>query len=431
MKITKSQLRKIIKEEFNSEADSIARDQAGQIGQENYDILDKVGDALVKGGDATNWVLDNDEWQSLIVPTSDADMPEFIEAIETVLSNNLGMSIKQLLGLKENKMKITKSQLRKIIKEETARHMAEATEGDDNQKQGWPPDPPKGVPVTQGSGPTPEQVVQIFKKLASMNPPQDAEKELAQMGGPEALAKNYELLRGQFANSSKNPDRIKMPVVDPVKDLKDLENRIAKGALDLKPPYADLDLDGHKSKESGAANRKDKVTLRKNEALIKKIAQLIIERKQSIREQGEIDQVHPQGLNKMPKQVRAAYLTKGLKDGDKADDSAVTMKPAVITVGEALPTQSQVYIDKSLWNVLNYSGTAPGEKAFAKKNDIIAIESEGKAYILDGHHRWSAAMLSGGPTATLDVNLIRGLEISPAIAALRSYGNARGNKQKG
>ena len=118
MKITKSQLRKIIKEEFNSEADSIARDQAGQIGQENYDILDKVGDALVKGGDATNWVLDNDEWQSLIVPTSDADMPEFIEAIETVLSNNLGMSIKQLLGLKENKMKITKSQLRKVIKEE-------------------------------------------------------------------------------------------------------------------------------------------------------------------------------------------------------------------------------------------------------------------------------------------------------------------------
>ena len=124
MKITKSQLRKIIKEEFNSEADSIARDQAGQIGQENYDILDKVGDALVTGGDATNWVLDNDEWQSLIVPTSDADMPEFIEAIETVLSNNLGMSIKQLLGLKENKTKITKSQLRKVVKEEIQKEYA-------------------------------------------------------------------------------------------------------------------------------------------------------------------------------------------------------------------------------------------------------------------------------------------------------------------
>jgi len=128
MKITKSQLRKIIKEEFNSEADSIARDQAGQIGQENYDILDKVGDALVTGGDATNWVLDNDEWQSLIVPTSDADMPEFIEAIETVLSNNLGMSIKQLLGLKENKMKITKTQLRKMIKEEIQKSLDESSD---------------------------------------------------------------------------------------------------------------------------------------------------------------------------------------------------------------------------------------------------------------------------------------------------------------
>ena len=107
------------------------------------------------------------------------------------------------------------------------------------------------------------------------------------------------------------------------------------------------------------------------------------------------------------------------------------MKPAVITVGQALPTQSQVYVDKSLWNVLNFGGTAPGQKAFAKKNDIIAIESGGKAYILDGHHRWSSAFLSGGPSAKLDVNLIKGLDIAPAIAAMRAYGNARGNKQKG
>ena len=319
---------------------------------------------------------------------------------------------------------------RDIIEEVVKRFLKESKLTEEGSG-GWPAKPPKKHPVSESGGPSSEEVVAIFQKLASMSPPQDAEKELAQMGGPESLVKNYELLRGQFANSSKNPDRIKMPVVDPVKDLKDLENRIAKGALDLKPPYADLDLDGHKSKESGAANRKDKVTLRKNEALVKKIAQLIIERKQSIREQGDLDQVHPQGLNKMPKQVRADYLTKGLKDGDKTDDSAVTMTPEIITVGDAFPTQSQVYVDKSLWNILNFTGTAPGEEAFAKKNDIIAIKSGDQNYILDGHHRWSAAMLSGGPTAKLKVNLIQGLEISPAIAALRSYGNARGNQQKG
>jgi hypothetical protein len=293
----------------------------------------------------------------------------------------------------------------------------------------FPADAPKTMPVTEAGGPSPEEVVAMFKKLSAMGSPKDGAEQLKQIGGEKALAKNYQLLQQQFKGSSKNPARIKMPVVDPDKDLDDLENRIKKGALDLKPPYAKLDKKGHKAKEAGAANRKDKTTTH-NEALVQRIAKLVVERMKSLQEQ-DLDDVHPQGLNKMPKQVRADYLTKGLKDGDRADDSAVTMTPAVITVGEALPTQSQVYVDKSLWNVLNFGGTAPGKKAFAKKNDIIAIESGGKAYILDGHHRWSSAFLSGGPSAKLDVNLIKGLDIAPAIAALRSYGNARGNKQKG
>lgn len=293
----------------------------------------------------------------------------------------------------------------------------------------FPADAPKTMPVTESGGPSPEEVVAMFKKLSAMGSPKDGAEQLKQIGGEKALAKNYQLLQQQFKGSSKNPARIKMPVVDPDKDLDDLENRIKKGALDLKPPYGKLDTQGHKAKEADAANRKDKTTTH-NEALVQRIAKLVVERMKSLREQ-DLEDVHPQGLNKMPKQVRADYLTKGLKDGDKADDSAVTMTPAVITVGEALPTQSQVYVDKSLWNVLNFGGTPPGEKAFAKKNDIIAIESGGKAYILDGHHRWSSAFLSGGPSAQLDVNLIKGLDIAPAIAALRSYGNARGNKQKG
>lgn len=312
---------------------------------------------------------------------------------------------------------------------ETIKRLLEQEEEQAASGGGFPPDAPKTMPVTETSGPTAEEVVAKFKEL-SVGAPNDGAKELAQIGGEKVLAKNYELLQKQFAGSGNNPARIKMPVVDPNKDLEDLENRIKKGALDLKPPYAKLDTQGHKAKEAGAANRKDETRRLRNEALVQKITKLVVERVKNLREQ-DLDDVHPQGLNKMPKQVRADYLTKGLKDGDKTDDSAVTMSPEVITVGEALPTQSQVYVDKSLWNVLNFGGTAPGQKAFAKKNDIIAIESGGKAYILDGHHRWSSAFLSGGPSAKLDVNLIRGLEIAPAIAALRSYGNARGNKQKG
>ena len=322
---------------------------------------------------------------------------------------------------------------------ETIKRLLEQEEEQAASGGGFPPDAPKTMPVTETSGPTAEEVVAKFKEL-SAGAPNDGAKELEQIGGEKVLAKNYELLQKQFAGSGNNPARIKMPVVDPDKDLDDLENRIKKGALDLKPPYAKLDKKGHKAKEAGAANRKDETRRLRNEALVQKITKLVVERMKNLREQEEeqeqgsepsLDQVHPQGLNKMPKQVRADYLTKGLKDGDKTDDSAVTMSPAVITVGEALPTQSQVYVDKSLWNILKFTGTAPGQKAFAKKNDIIAIESGGKAYILDGHHRWSSAFLSGGPSAKLDVNLIKGLDIAPAIAALRSYGNARGNKQKG
>ena len=327
-------------------------------------------------------------------------------------------------------MKISRKRL-----EEVVRRIIEASDGAGNVSGGWPAKPPKNLPVTETSGPTPEQVVQTFKKMAAAGSPKDGTEQLTQIGGEEALAKNYLGLKAQFKGSSKNPARIKMPVVDPDKDLEDLDARLEKGALDLKPPYADkkhMDLGGHKSKEAGAANRKDGDRKARNEALIRKVAQLVIEKMNKLQEQeASLDQIHPQGLNKMPKQVRADYLTKGLKDGDDSDDSAVTMAPAVITVGEALPTQSQVYVDKSLWNVLNFGGTPPGEEAFAKKNDIIAIESKGKAYILDGHHRWSSAFLSGGPTAKLKVNLIKGLDIAPAIAALRAYGNARGNKQKG
>ncbi len=115
MKITKSQLRQIIKEESRAEADSIAYDQDDQIRQENQRLLDKVGDALVKGKDATKWVLDDDEWQKIIAPGTDADTPEFIKAIETVLSDNLGTTIAELLG--EGNMKLTKNQLRHLIKE--------------------------------------------------------------------------------------------------------------------------------------------------------------------------------------------------------------------------------------------------------------------------------------------------------------------------
>jgi hypothetical protein len=300
---------------------------------------------------------------------------------------------------------------------------------------GFPGKAPKEMPLSDGAGPKPDEVV---AKLAAMadGAPNDAKKELEKIGGAEVLKKNYLLLAKQFKGAANNPDRIKMPVVDPDKsdpdiadDGGDLGKRLKKGALDLKPPYADIDLGGHKAKEAGAANRKDQIKITRSEALVRKIAKIVVERMNNLQEQ-DLDDVHPQGLNKMPKQVRADYLTKGLKDGDNADDSAVTLTKAEIPVGKARPSQKQVYIDKSLWNILKFTGTDPGGTAHGDAN-MIAIDVGGEYVILDGHHRWSSAFLSGGPSAKVRVQVLKGLNTAESIAALRAYGNARGNKQKG
>jgi hypothetical protein len=180
-----------------------------------------------------------------------------------------------------------------------------------------------------------------------------------------------------------------MPVVDPKKDMTDLKTRLGKGALDIKPPFAP---DGHNKPSS---------------------------------------EDFPKDLTTADDETQGAFLTKGLKDNEPADDSAVTLGEVPIDVNRSFPTQSEVYLDKSLWNILNFGPTKVGGVAHGKPN-LIAIQSpDGNNHILDGHHRWSSAWISGGPDAKIRVQSLKGLNIPVAIAALRSYGNARDNKQKG
>ena len=117
------------------------------------------------------------------------------------------------------------------------------------------------------------------------------------------------------------------------------------------------------------------------------------------------------------------------KDKQPADDSQVQLKPVPIDVANSYPTQSAVYLDKSLWNILNFGPTSKGGVAHGKPN-LIAIQDGENNYILDGHHRWSSAWISGGPSAKIRVQALTGLDVKTAIAALRSYGNARDNEQK-
>jgi hypothetical protein len=285
---------------------------------------------------------------------------------------------------------------------------------------GWPSDPPKAMPRTESGGPTADEVVAKFKEFAAMGPPESAEAEMKKIGGEETLKANYEALAKRFKGSAKNPERIKMPVVDPKKgdigdDGGDLGARMAKGQLDLKAPFA---------QES-----------------VQHIAKMVVE---SLRQRGLLVEQEPAAQgggdggsldDKFPsdllgdKERAEKFLTKGDRDGSDTDDSAVTMTKQPIEVGKARPSQKQVYIDKSLWNILNFGGAGKGGTAFGKA-DMIAIADGGEYIILDGHHRWSSAFLGGGPTAKVNVQVIDGLNTAEAIAALRAYGNARGNKQK-
>lgn len=307
---------------------------------------------------------------------------------------------------------------KKRLLESVQRIMEQEAEGGGGGS--WPANPPKEMARTESSGPSPEEVLAKFKEFAAMGPKQSAEEEMKKIGGEEQLMDNYKQLAARFKGSSANPERIKMPVVDPKKgdigdDGGDLGARMKKGQLDLKAPFAQESVQ-HIAKMVVESLRQRGLLVEQEPAA------------QGGGDGGSLDDKFPQDLLG-DKERSDAFLTKGERDGSTTDDSAVTMTKAAIPVGSARPSQKQVYIDKSLWNILNFGGAGKGGTAFGKA-DMIAIKDGAEYIILDGHHRWSSAFLSGGPTAKVNVQVIDGLNMEEAIAALRAYGNARGNKQK-
>jgi|TARA_R110002051_G_scaffold203413_1_gene269813 hypothetical protein len=298
----------------------------------------------------------------------------------------------------------------------------------------WPSDAPKTVKITAGSNLSDEEILGVWKKLSSMNPPNDPDEILQSIGGPEALISNVKQLEKSFAASSNNPARIKMPVVDPGKDMSDLKGRLATGKLDVKAPFADWDeVEGEAETTAGLHGSSRKGRTGKTALDPNKRARVP---KRSLAAQSrlrESEEEFPTDLVDDSDPVQDAYLTKGLRDGNKTDDSAVTLDPTLISVAKSFPTQSEVYLDKSIFNIMNFGPTKVGGTAYLKKGSdptLIAIQDGGNNFILDGHHRWSSTFISGGPTASINVQALKGLDVATAIEALRSYGNARDNQQK-
>ena len=116
-----------------------------------------------------------------------------------------------------------------------------------------------------------------------------------------------------------------------------------------------------------------------------------------------------------------AFMTGGLNDGVPEDDNIKIELGGGIVAAEAIPTQSNILINKGLGMAIK--GMAGGDlDAYGGLNGEI----------LDGHHRWSATMLND-PSAT--INTIARIDLDTlgrdeTLKYLTAIGNALGNKTK-
>ena len=120
-----------------------------------------------------------------------------------------------------------------------------------------------------------------------------------------------------------------------------------------------------------------------------------------------------------------AFLTKGMLDGDMADDQIKVSVGGSLSNAAMIPTQSNILAAKSLlFGFLQATG----------KSDLAdmggAFVTTGNE-ILDGHHRWSGAYIgTGGGLTHSNVNIVGG-DAKTLIPMLVSLGNALGRDQKG
>ena len=114
---------------------------------------------------------------------------------------------------------------------------------------------------------------------------------------------------------------------------------------------------------------------------LKKLADMEVTQK-DIDQAGRLSGVDP---------AMAKYLVdSGLEDGDVADDR-VKVSKASFPAGKLKPSQTSMVLDKSLGMAIAMLNGKMG-----LGGDLGAIISA-DGYIMDGHHRWSASILAGGP----------------------------------
>jgi hypothetical protein len=182
--------------------------------------------------------------------------------------------------------------------------------------------------------------------------------------------RNYKMLKKSMDRAKDFP-RIDMPVIEP-QDMKRFAKDLKSGRLDIFKPWAK----GHL--------------------------------------------FTPKNLNR---KTGEEWLRLGFNDGAPPQDDVVGAKWTSIPAKKLLPTQSEIWLDKVVGNIVKFGVPKQGSSV---TDQTIIVSKEG--YILDGHHRYGQAMLAD-PNLKLKALFIP-IDIDTLVKVGRSYGNSIGNEQK-
>lgn len=116
------------------------------------------------------------------------------------------------------------------------------------------------------------------------------------------------------------------------------------------------------------------------------------------------------------------WVELGFADGDPNDD-VVRAKLAKLAVGTLRPTQNQIWLEKTFANIAKFGVPGGGSPVL---NTTVIVSSD--RYILDGHHRYSQAMVSD-PNLKMKALLVP-MSIKKLLEVGRAYGEAIGNRPK-
>lgn len=344
-------------------------------------------------------------------------------------------------------MKLTESQLRRIIRNETRsmllesprRHRNSLTSlifeedekkdsgseksGEDLSQSltlgGKPLGKPTGTKFTDQTNfadfTDPESCREVFAQLATA----DGSQSIYQaMGGKSDPKKVAEWLKGFGPELDELANRVvaigkklpasglpkdKMPFLPGPPDAKGTVDQVE----DALTPGGDLNVDFKESRRR--LTRGSSVIVERWQ----KLAGIITEK---------VDAPAPNTFSSMEDEKAKEYMTSGLNDGKPDDDKATIKLNPEINAAEAIPTQKNVLLPKTIGMAASGIKGGPIGAYFSTNNEI-----------LDGHHRWSATMLNDpqakiGGFAAIDLDAMGGRE--EALKHLTAIGNALGNATK-